>query len=167
MDVHDGMLMIGTMMTLPARLRASMRGMSRCIAIMELYSVPWLPETNATVGPGRTPRMTATGMSSAESDPAGTAITPVAVVPRCADAVPTVRADDCCCWALAARAQTTEERSANRREIIGQRVEARGQSVEGRGLERGRATAAPSAHSIFPLCALATTLCPFGPNPAD
>src|SRR5689334_6399771 len=106
MDVHDGTLMMGTMMTLPARLRASMRGMSRCMAIMELYSVPWLPETNATVGPGRAPRMTATGMSRAESDPAGTAITPVAVVPRCADAVPTVSADDCCCCAVAGRAHS-------------------------------------------------------------
>ena len=39
-DVHDGMLMIGTMITVPASFFASMRGMSRCIAMIELYSVP-------------------------------------------------------------------------------------------------------------------------------
>jgi hypothetical protein len=37
---NDAMLMIGTMITVPASAFASMRGMSRCSATIELYSVP-------------------------------------------------------------------------------------------------------------------------------
>ena len=39
-----------------------MRAMSFCIAMIDVYSVPWLPDTNATVGPGFAPRMTATAI---------------------------------------------------------------------------------------------------------
>src|SRR5437868_1209973 len=106
-DVHDAMLMIGTMITVPARCVASIRGMRRCIATIELYSVPWLPATNATTGPGRVPWMTATGMSSAESTPAGTLISPVAVVPRLAAAVPTVKEVSPCCCAAATDAKAS------------------------------------------------------------
>ncbi len=71
------------------------------MATIELYSVPWLPATNATTGPSRRPLMTATGIESAESDPAGTAITPVTTVPGCAVAVPTVKGPTLRPWAMA------------------------------------------------------------------
>ena len=68
--------------------------MSFCIAMIEVYSVPCAPETKATTGPARTPRITATGIESAESGPAATLIAPYAVVPGVAVAEPTVNAPD-------------------------------------------------------------------------
>jgi hypothetical protein len=59
---------------------------------MEAYSVPWLPATNATTFPGFAPWMTATGILSPESTPAGSMICQYAVCPRAAVAVPTVNA---------------------------------------------------------------------------
>src|SRR5689334_4655543 len=111
---NDAMLMIGTTITVPASDFASTRGMSRCRATIELYSVPWLPATNATTGPGFAPWITATGMESPESEPAGTGIVPVAVVPRCAVAVPTVKLGVSCRCASATD-DTSNERAAERR----------------------------------------------------
>src|SRR5262245_49750694 len=108
---NDAMLMIGTTITVPVSAFASMRGMSRWSATMELYSVPWLPATNATTGPGRAPWITATGMASAESEPAGTGMMPVAVVPRCAVAVPTVKVGASLRWACASDGTNGDARS--------------------------------------------------------
>jgi hypothetical protein len=66
------------------------------MATIDVYSVPCAPETKATVGPGFTPRTTATPIVSAESLPAGIAIVPYAVFPGAAVAEPTVNAVVCC-----------------------------------------------------------------------
>ena len=95
-DWNDATLSSGATITVPASCFASMRAMSFCIAMIDVYSVPWLPETNATIGPGCAPRITATGIESAESVPAGTAIAPYAVVPGAAVAEPTV--NGVVCW---------------------------------------------------------------------
>src|SRR3954463_6455668 len=58
---------------------------------MDAYSVPCAPATSASVGPGRAPLTTMTGMLAAVSLPAATAITPFARVPGRAVAVPMVR----------------------------------------------------------------------------
>src|SRR5439155_26728202 len=67
-------------------------------ATSDVYSVPWLPATSATTGPGRVPLTTAMGRSVAESTPAGTRMAPLATCPRLALAVPTAavaRASGC------------------------------------------------------------------------
>jgi hypothetical protein len=46
--------------------------MSFSMAMMEVYSVPWAPETSARILPGFAPLMTTTGMLVAGSTPAGT-----------------------------------------------------------------------------------------------
>ncbi len=86
----DGVLTSGTRMTVPDTSAGSSVSISRSIAMIEAYSVPCAPATRASTGPGRVPRTTATGMSSAASEPAGTASTPVAFWPEFAEAVPTV-----------------------------------------------------------------------------
>src|SRR3954463_16454258 len=93
------------MITVPDSRFGSMRPMSFCIAMMDVYSVPWLPETNATVRPGFMPRTTATSMRSAESEPGGTAMDPYAVVPGLAVADPTETVPDCCAAAVVAAVQ--------------------------------------------------------------
>ena len=60
------------------------------MAMMDAYSVPCAPETNASVGPGFEPLMTMTARLAAASTPAGTARAPVAFSPGRAVAVPTV-----------------------------------------------------------------------------
>src|SRR5258707_15302503 len=59
--------------------------------MMEAYSVPCAPLTNASTGPGFAPRITATGMEVAASDPAGTSKNPMTFWPAEAVAVPTVK----------------------------------------------------------------------------
>ena len=73
---NDATLINGTTITLPASDLGSMRSMMRVSATMLVYSVPCAPETIATTGPGLDPLMTATRIESAESEPAGTEITP-------------------------------------------------------------------------------------------
>src|SRR5262249_32939703 len=92
---NDGTLMSGTTITVPPNFLGSMRPISFCSAMIDVYSVPWLPPMNATVGPARTPRTTATGICSDVSLPGGIAISPYAVVPAAAVAEPTVTAGCC------------------------------------------------------------------------
>jgi len=73
-ETNDGVLTSGTMITVPASLAGSIRGISRCIAMMVVYSVPCWPAMKATTGPGRTPWITATEIDIPESEPAGTTI---------------------------------------------------------------------------------------------
>ena len=84
------------MMTVPLSFFASIRAMSCCMATIDVYSVPCAPETKATVGPGFTPRTTATPIVNAESLPAGIAIVPYAVFPGAAVAEPTEKGVFCC-----------------------------------------------------------------------
>src|SRR3982074_3615835 len=93
----EGMLTRGTRITVPEICVGSRLPMRPSRAMMEAYSVPWAPETRASVGPGLLPQMTTTGICVAASDPAGTSIVPVAFWPDSAVAVPTVKDD--CCWA--------------------------------------------------------------------
>src|SRR6476646_4114673 len=59
--------------------------------MIDAYSVPCAPETNASTGPGLAPRTTTTGIDVAASTPAGTSRVPVAFCPAEAVAVPTVK----------------------------------------------------------------------------
>src|SRR2546427_2680205 len=65
------MLTSGTRMTMPATCAGSRALMSFSMAMMEVYSVPWAPETSARILPGFAPLMTTTGMLVAGSTPAG------------------------------------------------------------------------------------------------
>ena len=42
----------GATITVPASFGAEICEISFCIAMIDVYSVPWLPATNATTGPG-------------------------------------------------------------------------------------------------------------------
>ena len=77
-------------MTVPVSVFGSTCPMSLVSATIEAYSVPWLPATKATTFPGFAPLITATETVVAASVPRGTCSSPYAVVPRAADAVPTV-----------------------------------------------------------------------------
>src|SRR4051812_35702588 len=96
--------------------------MRRCIATIDVYSVPWAPETKATIGPGRRPRITATGIEVPESLPAATTIAPYAVTPGAALADPTVNAvvcelcDVCCAERTTAPARCST--AANRSDVM-------------------------------------------------
>src|ERR1043166_7106311 len=83
----------GSMITVPEICAGSKLPIKPSRAMMEAYSVPCAPETNASVGPGLFPRMTATGIWVAASDPAGTSMVPVTFCPASAVAVPTVTAE--------------------------------------------------------------------------
>src|SRR5262249_51763688 len=85
----EGVLISGTRMTVPEISAGSRRPINSSIAMMDAYSVPCAPATSARTSPGFAPWTTTTGMSSAASEPAGTASTPVAFWPGLAEAVPT------------------------------------------------------------------------------
>src|SRR2546427_8621371 len=72
------MLTSGTRMTMPATCAGSRALMSFSMAMMEVYSVPWAPETSARILPGFAPLMTTTGMLVAGSTPAGASREPEA-----------------------------------------------------------------------------------------
>ena len=72
----DATLSNGATMTVPLSVFGSMRAVSRVRATIDAYSVPWLPATNATTGPGFAPLTTATEMVVAASVPAGTVNSP-------------------------------------------------------------------------------------------
>src|SRR4051812_49437907 len=59
--------------------------------MMDAYSVPCAPETNASTGPGLFPRTMTTGIDVAASTPAGISRVPVVFCPGAAVAVPTVK----------------------------------------------------------------------------
>src|SRR5437016_3880806 len=65
------------------------------IGMMEVYSVPWAPETRARTGPRFSPLMTMTGIFVAASTPAGTSKYPVDFCPGAAEAVP-IEKDEAC-----------------------------------------------------------------------
>ena len=66
----------GATITVPVIVLGSSCPMIRVSATIDVYSVPWLPATSATTGPGRVPLTTAMGRSVAESTPAGTRMAP-------------------------------------------------------------------------------------------
>jgi hypothetical protein len=79
--------------------------------MIDVYSVPCDPATNASTGPGLAPFITATGMLNAASLPAGTSMLPVAFCPRAAAALPTVKV-------CAAVIPTNNDMSINAAEVI-------------------------------------------------
>src|SRR5439155_26204101 len=87
---NDATLTSGTRISVPESCDGSTASMSSSTARIEAYSVPCAPDTTASTGPGRAPLITATPMSVAASDPAGTLRTPRAFWPRDAVAVPDV-----------------------------------------------------------------------------
>src|SRR5207237_8162586 len=134
------MLTSGTRITVPAIWDGSSRLMSFSIAMMEVYSVPWAPETRARTGPRFSPLMTMTGIFVAASTPAGTSKYPVDFCPGAAEAVP-IEKDEACAWT----------RSGNNRHIQEEtRVVAKDVSIDppwgGRGYREGNDLS--NAHSL-------------------
>src|SRR5229473_1806458 len=87
------MLTSGTRMTVPVTCSGSRSEMSFSMAMMDVYSVPWAPETRARILPGFAPFTTTTGMLVAASTPAGTSRVPEDFSGGAAEAVPTVNLD--------------------------------------------------------------------------
>ena len=69
---NDATFSSGRTMTVPESACGSIFAESRVSATTDAYSVPWLPAMNATVLPGLSPRITATPIVVAASEPAGT-----------------------------------------------------------------------------------------------
>ena len=85
----------GTTITVPEISAGLSHWSTPSSAIIEAYSVPCAPVTNASTGPGFAPCTTTTGILVAASTPAGTSMKPVAFCPGAALAVPTVKFFSC------------------------------------------------------------------------
>ena len=74
--VNEATFSSGATMTVPEMVLGSSRPIIRGSATIDVYSVPGLPATSATTGPGRAPLTTATCRLVAESIAAGMLMTP-------------------------------------------------------------------------------------------
>ena len=87
-------------------------------AMIEVYSVPCAPATSASTGPGFAPWKTATGMLRPASTPGGTSMVPVALCPRAAVAVPTVKVPRGCATDTTTRTDASNPTAETNRIMI-------------------------------------------------
>src|SRR5438067_8502289 len=112
------MLISGTMMTVPEISVGFSIPINFSSAMIEVYSVPCAPATSASTGPGFAPWKTATGMLRPASTPGGTSMVPVALCPRAAVAVPTVKVPRGCATDTTTRTDASNPTAETNRIMI-------------------------------------------------